>query len=102
MQRKNIIGFSQTLRDTEQTSDEDSELEGEDFGAGNATGPSYSMGVSVSSAEGGFISRIDKMASELDGLVRFIRRGTESLAGGVGEAAPAFGVLAFALEDWDS
>jgi len=34
--------------------------------------------------------------------VRFVRRGVESLAGGVGEAAPAFGVLAFALEDWDN
>ena len=41
------------------------------------------------------------MSSELDGLVRFLRRGIEGLAGGTDEAAPAFGVLAFALEDWD-
>ena len=38
---------------------------------------------------------------ELDALVRFVRRGVESLAAGAGEAAPAFGVFAFALEDWD-
>lgn len=48
------------------------------------------------------VERLDKFSSELDGLVRFIRRGVESLAGGTSEAAPAFGVLAFALEDWDN
>jgi gamma-tubulin complex component 5 len=91
------------LLDTEHTSDEESELdEGADFGLGNATEPSYSMGPSASSADGGFLDRVDKMTSELDGLVRFVRRGTESLAGGTGDAAPTFGVLAFALDDWDS
>lgn len=102
-QRKNVIGFSQSLQDTEHTSDEDSDLDEKDgVDLDNATEPSYSMGVSVSHSESGFSNHIDKMAAELDGLVRFIRRGTESLAGGTGEAAPAFGVLAFALEDWDS
>jgi len=102
-QRRNIIGFSQSLLDTEHTSDDDSELdEGDDFGIGNVTEPSYSVGPSASLADGGFLDRIDTMTSELDGLVRFVRRGTESLAGGTGEAASAFGVLAFALEDWDS
>jgi gamma-tubulin complex component 5 len=99
-QRKNIIGFSQSLVDTENTSGEDSELEEDDFGFGDATGPSYSVGPSASSTD--FLDRIDKMISELDGLVRFVRRGTETLAGGTGDAAPAFGVLAFTLEDWDS
>ena len=37
---------------------------------------------------------------ELDGLVQFLCRGIESLAGGTGETALAFDVLAFALEDW--
>jgi gamma-tubulin complex component 5 len=65
--------------------------------------PSISMAASsVSSVEDGFYGQIDKMSSELDGLVRFVRRGVESLAGGTGEAAPAFAVLAFALEDWDN
>ena len=41
------------------------------------------------------------MSTELDALVRFVRRGVESLAGGTSEAASAFGVFAFALEDWD-
>lgn len=70
----------------------------------NAPEPSFSLGASASVGDDAYDSfaRLDKMASELDGLVRFIRRGTESLAGGVGEAAPAFEVLAFALEDWDS
>jgi len=86
--------------DTEHTSDEDSELdEADEFGLANAMEPSYLIGPS---ADGDFLDRIDKMTSELEGLVRFIRRGAESLAGGTGEAVSAFGVLAFALEDWDS
>jgi len=34
-------------------------------------------------------------------LVRFVRRGVESLANAVGNAVSTFGILAFALEDWD-
>ena len=100
-QRKNIIAFSGSLRTTEEVSDSDSDLNSEDDFE-NATEPSYSMGDSTALVEGGFVSRMDQMASELDSLVRFIRRGTQSLAGGSEDASPAFGVLAFALEDWDS
>ena len=100
-QRKNVIAFSGSLRSTEELSDGDSDLDSED-NLENAIEPSYSMGDSTSVVEGGFVSQMDQMASELDGLVRFVRRGTQSLAGGTGDAAPAFGVLAFALEDWDS
>lgn len=102
-QRKNVIGFSQSLQNAGHTSDEDSDLDEQNkVDPDNTAEPSYSMGASVSHSEGGFSNYIDNMAAELDGLVRFIRRGTESLAGGTGEAAPAFGVLAFSLEDWDS
>ena len=100
-QRKNVIAFSSSLRSTEETSDDDSDLDSEDD-LENASEPSYTMRNSNALVEGGFVSRMDQMASELDGLVRFVRRGTQSLAGGTGDAAPAFGVFAFALEDWDS
>ncbi|KAG6897615.1 hypothetical protein C0992_013055 [Termitomyces sp. T32_za158] len=65
--------------------------------------PSFSVNTSTSMyfAEEGFQARMYKMSSELDGLVRFLRRGMESLSGGTEEAAPVYGVLAFALEDWD-
>lgn len=97
-QRRNTIGFSTSLRDAQDSSDEDDvDVENPDI-----TEPLFSMTASVSYAEEGFQSRMDKMSSELDGLVRFLRRGVESLAGGTGEAAPAFGVFAFALEDWDN
>lgn len=96
-QRRNTIGFSQSLEDSLNSSDED-----EVFGEADAPEPSFSMTASVSYVEEGFQSRMDKLSSELDGLIRFFRRGVESLAGGTGEAAPAFGVLAFALEDWDN
>lgn len=103
-QRRNTIGFSQIL-DSQDSSDEDEDENDFDNDVGEdsrAPEPSFSMAVSASSGEDDFSSRLDKMSTELDGLVRFIRRGVESLAGGTGEAAPAFGVLAFALEDWDN
>ncbi|KAG6820688.1 hypothetical protein H0H93_013206 [Arthromyces matolae] len=94
-QRRNIIGFSQSL--LENSSDDDDE-----FAHGEAPEPSFSVNTSTSYLEEGFQERMDKMSTELDGLVRFLRRGIESLAGGTGEAASAYGVLAFALEDWDT
>lgn len=99
-QRKNVIGFSQSLQAEDDSSDdEDQDPEGTDYGH-TPLEPSYSFGASVTSDENFFV-RVERMSSELDGLVRFLRRGMESLAGGASEAAAAFGVLAFALEDWD-
>lgn len=45
--------------------------------------------------------RVERMAKGLDGLVRSLRRAAETLAGSVGRSAGAFGMLEFALEDWD-
>jgi gamma-tubulin complex component 5 len=98
-QRKNVIGFSQSLLESHDSSEDDSE---DDEGL-QPPEPSFSMTTSsVSSTDEGFFNRLEKMSTELDGLVRFIRRGAETLAGGTSEAAPAFGVLAFSLEDWDT
>ncbi|KAI0068599.1 hypothetical protein BV25DRAFT_11798 [Artomyces pyxidatus] len=101
-QRKNIISFSQTALDADESSDSDSELEDEDLLQGRGPEPSFSMVASVSFEEEGFASRVQKMTEELDGLVRYVRRGVESLAGGATEAASTFGIFAFALEDWDN
>lgn len=96
-QRKNIIGFfSQPKEDSDDSSEDEDELDNHD-----PPEPSFSILASSVSTEDGAQSQLDKVSSELDGLVRFVRRGVESLAGGTGKAAPAFGVLAFALEDWD-
>ncbi|KAG6916475.1 hypothetical protein DXG01_006669 [Tephrocybe rancida] len=100
-QRRNAIGFSQSLLELHDSSDDDDD----DDVNREVEEPEQSFSLNASSisyAEEGFQVRMDKMASELDGLVRFLRRGVESLAGGTGEAAPAYGVLAFALEDWDT
>ncbi|KZT29375.1 hypothetical protein NEOLEDRAFT_1056725 [Neolentinus lepideus HHB14362 ss-1] len=94
--RRNVIGFSQSLLPVDDDSDSDSDGEGE-----TAPEPSFSVAASVSLAEEGFFERLDKMSSDLDGLVRFIRRGIESLAAGAGDSGQVFGVLAFSLEDWD-
>ena len=101
--KKNVIGFSQTLRamsrdDSSSSSESDSDTNAEtDYSS--TTAPSFSLG--ESSSDNDFVVRLDTMSSELDSLVRFIRRGVESLAAGTGEAASTFGVFAFALEDWD-
>jgi len=101
-QSRNVIGFSQSIRDSQDSSEDDSDLD-EGDGSLHDVEPTSSMAASfASSAEEGFFGRVDKMSTELDGLVRFVRRGVESLSGKAGGAAPAFEVLAFALEDWDS
>lgn len=56
---------------------------------------------SISNFEDSFLSRLGRISQDLDGLIRFVRRGIESLAAGTGDASVTFGVLAFALENWD-
>lgn len=98
-QRKNVIGFSQSIRHIEESSDSDSD---QDPSAEPVLEPSFSLATTtISFADESFDMRLEKMSDELDVLVRFVRRGIESLTGGTGEAASAFGVFAFALEDWD-
>ncbi|KAG8219040.1 Spc98 family-domain-containing protein [Butyriboletus roseoflavus] len=102
-QRKDVIGFSEPLStdpegDTDTDTDVDmgtDQIEGEE-----ALEPSFSA--TLSYAEEDFSTRLEKMSGELDGLVRYVRRGAESLARGTSDSASAFGVLAFTLEDWDS
>ncbi|KAJ7094376.1 Spc98 family-domain-containing protein [Mycena epipterygia] len=102
-QRKNVVSFSHALQESDESSEDDDEvdLDGQDDKEGFSGQTSFSMAASsISSVDDGY-SRIDKMSSELYGLVRFVRRGVESLAGGTGHAASSFSVLSFTLEDWD-
>ncbi|KAM6496155.1 Spc97 / Spc98 family domain containing protein [Amanita muscaria] len=100
-QRRNIIGFTQSLHERADSTSS-SEDEDEEFVPTNVPSTSFSMSsTSVSMADGSSILLLDKLPKELDELVRFVKRGVESLANGAGEASPAFGIFAFALEDWD-
>lgn len=97
--QRNVIGFAHSLRHASLSSDEDDDEVDVDP---SMDGPAEtSMSYIHSMDDGDFFGRVEKLSKEVDGLVRFVRRGVESLAGGTTEAAPAFGVLAFALEDWD-
>jgi len=99
-QRKNVIGFSQSLREVAGSSSEDSDPELDDENVSPEV--SYSLAATTYSfTEESFDVRLDKMSSELDALVRYIRRGVEGLAAGSDEAAATFGIFAFALADWD-
>ena len=94
-QRRNVIGFSQILQDDVLSSEDEDDEE-------NVDGERVMLENATMDTEGDFFSRVERMSSELDGLIRFLRRGVESLAGGTSDAASAYGVLAFALEDWDT
>src|SRR6267154_1665345 len=96
--RRDVIGFSvpEIISDDESDDDDDDDEVAEDVPE-----PSFSMAASVTIYEGDLPDHLDKLSSELDSVVRFVRRGSESWAGGVSKAASAFGALAFALEDWD-
>ena len=98
-QRHNVIGFSQILERPPQDSDSSSDSGLEDLAT--AIEPSFSAAASISFVEEPFLDRVGKMSSELDALVKFVRRGVESLAGGTGDVASAFEIFAFALQDWD-
>ncbi|KAI0053720.1 hypothetical protein FA95DRAFT_1508286 [Auriscalpium vulgare] len=98
-QRKNTIGFSVDAQDVDLNSDTDSDEDGDI--EGTAPESSFVFGVSASFTDDGFVGTIQKMSSELNGLVRFVRRGAEKLAAGSTEASTPFGILAFLLEDWD-
>lgn len=102
-QKRNVIGFSQFLQDEDNSSDEDEDdLDvGGELDANGPPEPSFSVTGDSMTNEEDLFAGVERLSSELDGLVRFLRRGVESLAGGTSEAAPAFGVLAFSLEDWD-
>jgi gamma-tubulin complex component 5 len=88
--RKNIVGFSLPPPDSSD-SDPDGELH-------NA---SLSITASMSISDDDLFGQMDRMVREVDGFVRFVRRGMEELAENATELASAFGILSFNLEDWD-
>ena len=95
-QRKNVIGFA-----LPPSNSFDSDSDTDDDATQHPIEPEYSLVSSISFEEESFVIRLDKMSSELDALVRSIRRGVEKLAGGASDAASVFDVFAFTLEDWD-
>lgn len=103
--RRNTIEFSRSGDDNESGFDpgeESSDSEQDDDGEGyDIEPPSFIGDTTISFAEEDAFTRVDKMSKELDGLVRFIRRSVENLGSKGGPESSTFGVLSFALEDWD-
>ena len=99
-QHKDVIGFSVPLpTDTEDDTDTDTDTD-MDADVDRTDAPSFSAVPSYTEED--FSTRLEKLSGELDGLVRYVRRGAESLARGRSDAGSSFGVFAFTLEDWDS
>jgi gamma-tubulin complex component 5 len=97
-ERRNVVSFSREDAALSASSSEDDEDDAESM-----IEASYSVTESHVQEEGGgaVARRLERMSVELDAHVRFVRRGAEALASSAGEGSGAFGVLAFALEDWD-
>ncbi|KAF8433037.1 Spc98 family-domain-containing protein [Boletus edulis BED1] len=102
-QRKDVIGFSIPSLTDDDDSDSDSDTNAELDRAERREALESSLSVAPSFSEEDLpTTRLETLSGELDGLVRYVRRGAEGLARGTSDAAAAFGVLAFMLEDWDS
>ncbi|KAI6013730.1 Spc98 family-domain-containing protein [Pisolithus microcarpus] len=96
--RKDVIGFSQPGARFD-TDDSSSDADVDEEGLKEA--PETSFSIAPSFAED-LSEQLEKLSSELDSLVRYIRRCTENLSSGTSDAAQASGILAFTLDDWDS
>lgn len=101
--RRNVIGFSQPSSDDDLSSSSDEDNGDQEPRGLRDPAPESEMfsTMNMTGSPEEIAERLDKFSSELDGLVRYIRRGVESLAGGASEAAPAFAILAFSLQDWE-
>ncbi|KAG8809500.1 hypothetical protein FRC17_003413 [Serendipita sp. 399] len=103
---RNVIGFSDmpipTSSDSSSSSDEEIHLEETETGNEKlAEMRRPSLLASISFADASFALKMDRISEELDGLVRYVRKAIDVLAGGSSEAASTFGILSFMLEDWD-
>lgn len=97
--RQNVIAFSQPRTCSDDDDDSDTDLDAEEL----KEAPETSFSVAVPSfAPEDLSEKLEKLSSELDSVVRYIRRGTETLASGPSNAARTFGILAFTLDDWDA
>jgi gamma-tubulin complex component 5 len=89
--RRNVVSFSRddiALSSSSSSEDEPAQDEEEEEGEGRGEEPEEPRGM-------------ERIAADLEAHVRAVRRGVEALAAGAGEGAETFGVLAFALADWD-
>ncbi|KIY72852.1 hypothetical protein CYLTODRAFT_417629 [Cylindrobasidium torrendii FP15055 ss-10] len=93
-QRRNTMSIEVDSDSNDDSEDEDEEVMPE---------PKTSSTVDrEEAAPGDDLDNLDRISSELDVLVKFVRRNVEALSGGTDDAAPTFGVIAFTLEDWDA
>jgi gamma-tubulin complex component 5 len=114
--RKNVIGFLESMHfdETESSSSGDDapvvEIDGDEgipHGRPSLVHPatsyiSFTVPIHEEDDEGATFSvQLDKLSTDLDSMVKFIRKSVESLSVGTSEAAATFGILSFMLQDWD-
>ncbi|KAF8603465.1 hypothetical protein BDV93DRAFT_606747 [Ceratobasidium sp. AG-I] len=104
--RSNIVSFNpppeiDTMSATSAEPSEPDVEETEEEGEGDTTEMGTTMEPTLLAAGDDWIERVERLSKGLDTLVRSLRRGVETLSGGTSTSAGAFGMLDFALEDWD-
>jgi len=109
LKERNRIGFvghaaaSETESPSSSSDGEmkEADLEDDGPGAGSEKANMSSLASSISFAEESFTVNIDRISDELDGLVRYVRKAVDVMAGGSSETTKTFGILSFMLEEWD-
>jgi len=114
--RKNVIGFLESMRfdETESSSSGDDlpAVDIDEEGRIPLRRPSlihqatsylsFTVPIHEDDDEAGTSpAQLDKLSTDLDSMIKFIRKSVESLSVGTSEAAATFGILSFMLEDWD-
>lgn len=115
--RKNVIGFLDSMRvdETESSSSEDDlpavEIDEEGriphsrpslIHQATSTYLSFTAPIHEDEDEAGTSPvQLEKLSTDLDSTIKFIRKSVEGLSVGTSETATTFGVLSFMLEDWD-
>ena len=115
--RKNVIGFLETMRvdETESSSSEDDlpTVEIDEEGRiphsrpslvhpATSTYLSFTVPIHEDDDEAGTSPvQLEKLSTDLDSTIKFIRKSVDGLSVGTSETATTFGVLSFMLEDWD-
>ncbi|KAK7049704.1 hypothetical protein VNI00_005735 [Paramarasmius palmivorus] len=99
--QRNVVGLAHSINWSPDSTDSENEVDFDMEEGDTKTSSFAASSASAPAEEEDYFTRIQRLSQDLDSHVRFVRRGVETLAGGTGDAAATFGVLAFTLEDWD-
>jgi gamma-tubulin complex component 5 len=104
--RQNIVSFiqpseSDNISTTSAELESEADTDNDDDNEGTTELGITSVDPTLLDAGDDWAVRVERLSQGLDNLVRTLRKRVESVVGEGGPSASAFGMLDFALEDWD-